>query len=123
MAKAPQEDTNENAYVLARWRTVEKQRPASGLELRRFAISAFQFSEEHRSFLLGSCFPHDLATIQRLTLAGGYPGGTVGQQIVHAEWSGVRGVGIQGENQRRTVLDDANSRVAMAVNPPLVALG
>ena len=35
----------------------------------------------------------------------------------------VRGVGVQGEHQRRSVQDQANPRVAMTVDPPLVTLG
>ena len=35
----------------------------------------------------------------------------------------MRRVGIQGMHQRRSVQNQANSRVAMTVNPPFVALG
>jgi len=58
-----------------------KQRPDSELEVGRFAIASFKLGQENRPFLLRPCFPHDLASVQGLTLARWFLGGSVRQQI------------------------------------------
>jgi hypothetical protein len=73
--------------------------------------------------LFGSCFPHDLAAVQRLFLARWLSSGAIRQQIVDREWPGMRRVRIQCGDHRRPFLDDANSGVAMTMNPTLVTLG
>src|SRR3954470_9459207 len=83
----------------------------------------FQFGQEERSFLLGSGSPHDLATPNRLTLAEWESGHTIWQQIICSEWSRVRRVCVQCGNQCRPVLHDADARVTMPMNPPLMTLG
>ncbi len=61
--------------------------------------------------------------MQSLTLAERLSGGSVRQQILGGKQPGVCDVRVQCEDQCRPVLDDANPRVAMTVNPPLVAFG
>jgi hypothetical protein len=73
--------------------------------------------------LFGSCFPHNLATVQRLFLARRLSGCAIRRQIVRCELSGMRRVRIQGVDHRRSFLNESNSRVAMTVDPPLVTLG
>src|SRR5271157_4033892 len=53
------------------------QRPDTKLEVGCFAISSLELGQEDRSFLLGSSFPHDFPSVQRLTLAGWFPGGSI----------------------------------------------
>ena len=60
------------------------------LEVRRFAIASFQVGQEDRPFLLGSRLPHDLATVQRLTLARWFSGRAIRQQVFHGERPGMR---------------------------------
>src|SRR5271157_4642520 len=93
-----------------------------GLEVRRFSISPFQLGQQDRSLLFGSCFPHDLAAVYRLFLARWLSGCAIRQQIVDREWPGMRRVRIQCVDHRRPFLNDSNSRVAMAVDPPLMTL-
>jgi hypothetical protein len=73
--------------------------------------------------LFGSCFPHDLAARYRLFLAWRLSGCAICQQIVDRELPGMRRVRIQCGDHRRPFLNDSNSRVAMAVDPPLMTLG
>ena len=54
-----------------------KQRPDTELGVRRFAIALLKLGQEKWSLLLRSCFPHDLAAVQRLTLAGWFSGRAV----------------------------------------------
>ena len=61
--------------------------------------------------------------MDRLTLARGFAGRTVRQQVVDAERFGVGVVGVQRVHQRRPFLDDPHPRVAMAVDPTLMPLG
>jgi hypothetical protein len=56
-------------------------------------------------------------------LARGFSGRAIGQQLLRRERPGMRRVGVQGQHQCRTVLDDPNARMTMAVNPTLVTLG
>jgi hypothetical protein len=55
------------------------QWPDTELEVGRFAIATFQFGQENRPFFLGSRFSHNLAAVQRLTLARWYSGRAIGQ--------------------------------------------
>ena len=80
------------------WHRHFNQRPDSELEVLRFAIASFKFGQENRPFLLRSCFPHDLASVQRLTLAGWFSGGSVRQQILAGKESRVCHVRIEGED-------------------------
>lgn len=73
--------------------------------------------------LFRSCFPHDLASAQRLTLARWFSGCAIRQEIVGGKYPGMRNVRVQSENQCGPVLDDSDPGVAMTVNSPLVALG
>src|SRR5512142_1185789 len=93
------------------------------LEHRHFTIPSFQLGQEHRSLLLRSCLPHDLAAIQGLTLTNRCSGRAIRQQILHGERSGVCRVRIEGVHQCRPFLDDPDPGVAMTVDPSLVALG
>ena len=76
----------------------KNQWPDSELEVRRFAISSFKLGQENRPFLLRSCFPHDLASVQCLTLAGWFSGGSVRQQILGGKQSGVCHVRVESED-------------------------
>src|SRR3954453_18982432 len=100
-----------------------KQRPAKELKSRRFPITPLQFGQEQRPVLLGACPPHDRAPVPRLGLARRLAGGPIRQQVVHSERTGMRRVGVQRQHQRRPFQDQANPRMAMTVDPPLVALG
>ncbi len=51
------------------------------------------------------------------------PGSPVRQQIVHCERLGMRRVCVESMHQRWSFQNDANPRVSMTVNPPLVTLG
>jgi hypothetical protein len=102
---------------------VKKQWTNTKLEVRRFSISPFQIREQDWSLLFGSCFPHNLAAVQRLFLARRLSGCAIRQQIVDRELPGVRRVCIQCVDHRRPLLNDSNSCVAMTVDPPLMALG
>jgi hypothetical protein len=73
--------------------------------------------------LFGSCFPHDLAAVERLFLARWLSGCAIRRQIVRCERPGMRRVRIQRGDHRRPFLNDPNPRVAMTVDPPLVTLG
>jgi len=53
------------------------QRPDTELGVRRFAVALLKLGQENWSLLLRSCFPHDLAAVQRLTLAGWFSGRAV----------------------------------------------
>ena len=53
------------------------QRPDTELGVRRFAIALLKLGQEKWALLLRSCFPHDLAAVQRLTLAGWFSGRAV----------------------------------------------
>ena len=75
-----------------------KQRPDTRLEVGRFAIATFQFGQENRPFPFGPCFSHDLAAVQRVTLAGWFSGRAIGQQLLGSEWPGVRSVCVQCED-------------------------
>ena len=55
----------------------KKQRPDTELGVRRFAIALLKLGQENWSLLLRSRFPHDLAAVQRLTLAGRFSGRAV----------------------------------------------
>ena len=79
------------AHQLYQW-------PDSELEVRRFAIASFKLGQEDRSFLLRSCFPHDLASVQRLTLAGRFSGRAIREQILGGEWPGMRDVRVECED-------------------------
>jgi len=61
------------------------QRFATGLKLQRFPITPLQVGQENRPFLRGPRFPHDLAAVHRLTLAGWFSGRAIGQQVVGGE--------------------------------------
>ena len=74
------------------------QRPDSGLEDRRFAIASPKLSQEDWSLLLRSCFPHDLAPVQRLTLAGRLSSRAIREQILGGEWPGMRDVRVERED-------------------------
>jgi hypothetical protein len=56
-------------------------------------------------------------------LAGGESGRAIRHQLLGGERPRVRDVRIQGQEQRRSVLNDANARMAVTVDPTLVALG
>ena len=86
-------------------------------------MAPFQFGQEDWSLLLGSCLPHDLAAVQRLTLARRFSGRAIRQQILHSEPSRVRDVCVQRMHHRRPFLNDPNPRMAVTVESPLVALG
>ena len=81
----------------------KKQRFAKELKLRRFSIAPFQVGQQYRAFLLGACFPHDLAAVQRLTLARRLLGCPVRQQVFHGEWLGMRGMSVESMHQRWTL--------------------
>src|SRR5271157_3120746 len=53
------------------------QRPDTELGVRRFAIALLKLGQEKWALLLRSCFPHDLAAVQLLTLAGWFSGRAV----------------------------------------------
>src|SRR4051812_32947070 len=76
----------------------KKQRPDSGLEERRFAIASLKLSQEDWSLLLRSCFPHDLAPVQRLTLAGRLSSRAIREQVLGREWPGMRDVCVERED-------------------------
>src|SRR5271157_3054841 len=99
------------------------QRPDTELDVRRFAIASFKLGQENWPLLLRSCFLHDLASVQRLTLAGWFSGCAIRQQFLGGKWPGMSNVCVQCENERRPVLDDPNPLVATTVNPPLVSFG
>lgn len=101
----------------------KKQRSAKELKSRRFPIKPLQFGQEQRPVLLGACLPHDRAPVPCLGLARRLAGGPIRQQVVHGERTGMRRVGVRRQHQRRALQDQANPRVPMAVDPPLVALG
>ncbi len=82
-----------------------------------------QIGQQVDALLLGSRLPHDLAAVNRLALTVGFAGRAVGQEIRCRERSRMRPVGIQRMHQCRTFLNDPHPGVAMAVDPPLVALG
>jgi hypothetical protein len=86
-------------------------------------VSTLQVGQQEDAFLLGSRLPHDRAAVDRLSLTGGFAGRAIGQEIRARERSGMRPVGIQRVHQRRTFLNDPHPGVAMAMNPPLMALG
>jgi hypothetical protein len=56
-------------------------------------------------------------------LARRLPGRSIREQIVHGERLGMRRVGVESRHQRGSFENDANPRVAMTVDPPLVTLG
>ena len=74
------------------------QRPDTELDVRRFAIASFKLSQENRSLFLRSCFLHNLASVQRLMLAGWFSGCAIRQQIVGGKWPGMRNVCVQCED-------------------------
>ena len=74
------------------------QRPDTELDVRRFAIASFKLSQENRSLFLRSCFLHNLASVQRLMLAGWFSGCAIRQQIVGGKWPGMRDVCVQCED-------------------------
>src|SRR4051812_2433193 len=74
------------------------QRPDSELKVRRFAIASFKLGQENRPFLLRPCFPHDLASVQGLTLARWFLGGSVRQQIGGGKQPRVCDVRVQCED-------------------------
>src|SRR5262249_46664621 len=90
---------------------------------RKREISAFQVRQELGAFGRGSGLPHDLAPVNRLTLTLGLTCGMIRPQILDAERSRVGGMSIQGQQQRRSFLDDPNPRMARAVDPTLMPLG
>src|SRR5262249_61135760 len=67
--------------------------------------------------------PHDPPAVPGLPLAGWLSGRPIRQQVVHRKGSWVRHVRIQRVDQRGPFLNDPNPRVAVTVDPPLVALG
>ena len=77
---------------------LDYQRPDSGLEGGRLAIASLELSQEDRSLLLRSCFPHDLAPVQRLTLAGRLSSRAIREQVVGGEWPGMRDVRVERED-------------------------
>src|SRR3954468_232818 len=100
-----------------------QQRPDTELTIPRFAVASFKFGQENRSLLLRSCFPHDPAPVQGLTLAGWLSGRAIREQVLCGEWPGMRGVCVECEDKCRPLLYDPDPRMAAPVNPPLVALG
>ena len=74
------------------------QRPDNELDVQRFAIAPFKLGQENRPLLLRSCFPHHLASVQRLTLARWFSGCAIRQQIVGGKWPGMRHVCVQCED-------------------------
>jgi hypothetical protein len=75
---------------------------------RKREISAFQVRQELGAFGRGSGLPHDLAPVNRLALTLGLTCAMIRQQILDEERSRVGGMGIQGQQQRRSFLDDPN---------------
>src|SRR5271157_3738881 len=68
----------ERAVLLAPCRVIVFfQRPDTELGVRRFAIALLKLGQEKWALLLRSCFAHDLAAVQRLTLAGWFSGRAV----------------------------------------------
>ena len=61
--------------------------------------------------------------MKRLALPGRTSGGAIREQILGCEWSGMRGVGVECEDECRPILYDPDPRVAAPVDPPLVAPG
>ncbi len=57
----------------------KKQCPDTKLKDRRFAIAPVKLGQENRPLLLRSCFPHHLASVQRLTLARWFSGCAIRQ--------------------------------------------
>src|SRR5262245_62018757 len=74
----------------------QNQRSASELKSRRFSIASLQVRQEDRAVLLGPCSPHDLATVQGLSLARRLLRHAIGQQLVHGERLRVERVRVQG---------------------------
>src|SRR5436305_6848857 len=109
--------------LIAREGGVCFQRPDTELTIPRFAVASFKFGQENRSLLLRSCFPHDPAPVQGLTLAGWLSGRAIREQVLCGEWPGMRGVCVECEDKCRPLLYDPDPRMAAPVNPPLVALG
>ena len=87
-----------NSHLSCTRRPTKLQRPDTRLEVGRFAIATFQFGQENRPFLFGSRFSHDLAAVQRVTLAGWFSGRAIRQQLIGGEWPRVRNVCIQCED-------------------------
>src|SRR4051794_25202261 len=85
-------------------------------------ITTFQIRQEFLSCLLGSCSSHDLAAIHRLPLAVGFSRRSIRQKILAPDQPGMLSVRAQHQHQRRPFLHDPPPRVAMAVDPTLMAL-
>src|SRR3954451_19290095 len=111
-----------SAAVSSPWRGFFFQRFGTELRCRRFPIAPLKIGKQRRPLLLRARLPHDLAAVQRLSLAGRLAGTPIRQQVVHRKGSRMRRVGIQRRHQRRARLNQTDSRVATAVDPTLVAL-
>src|SRR5215475_12455913 len=73
--------------------------------------------------LSGSCFAHDLATFNRLLLAGWHAAMTVRLKVLDRKWVIMMYVCIKCQHQRWTLLYQPNARMATTMNPTLVAFG
>ena len=103
---------------------VDRELPIDGsLLLVHTRVTPLQVRQELRPFLFGSGFPHHLAAITGLLLAGRFPCPPIRQQVVHRERLGMDLMGIQRGHQRRSLDNNPNPGVAMAVHSTLVALG
>ncbi|MBV8270234.1 MAG: biotin/lipoyl-binding protein [Planctomycetaceae bacterium] len=107
---------------LANARTEFNQRSSIELGCRRFAVASFQLGKEGRPLLLGAGLPHDLAPVQRLSLARRLARRPIPKQVGHRKRLGMRRVGVQRMHQRRTLHHQPDPRVATTVDPTLVAL-
>lgn len=61
--------------------------------------------------------------MHRLALTLGRLGSAIGQQVGDSQRIGMSPVGVQRQEQGRTLLHDADARVAMAVDPAFMTLG
>jgi len=73
--------------------------------------------------LSGSCFAHDLATYNRLLLAGWHAAMTVRLKVLDRKWVIMMYVCIKCQHQRWPLLYQPNARMATTMNPTLVAFG
>ena len=60
--------------------------------------------------------------MDRFQLMSGRLGFAVAAEVVGFKWFGVSQVGVQGQQQRRTLLDDSHPGMTVAVNPTLMPL-
>ena len=73
--------------------------------------------------MLGTSTTHHLAALQGLTLTRRSRALAIGAELFGAERCRVGEVRVKCQQQRRALLDDADSGMTMTVNPALVPFG